>query len=117
MNKPLTPDEIRAQHDNAISALSVKKDRPVFDDPFDKDRPRGGARWLDDEMDDLKEMVTLQYSLETVAGILRRSKPATLKRIMTHKLSVKALAYMPEAKRYMDEVKRFSGRCYYRKKK
>jgi len=77
-------------------------------DTYKKLRPRSGARWFDEEMQDLKEMVEQQYQLSNIADCLQRTQNATLCRIMKNGMAKGAIEYMPEAKEYDEAVRQYS---------
>jgi len=75
---------------------------------YKKFRPRTGARWFDDEMRDLENMVKESYSLSVIADCLQRTENATLSRIMKNGMAKDAIKYMPEAKEYDKAVRMYS---------
>ena len=77
---------------------------------FIRRRPRCGARWTEDEMADLKAMLTLQTSLSDIAYVFYRSENAIVIRIAQNKLSYLA-RHISEVDKYWQTVQKFAEKA------
>jgi len=74
---------------------------------FIKIRPRVGARWSAEEMDDLRDMLDAKLSLEDLSCLLGRTPKSVIRRIAQNRLNRQG-EYLPELRRYHELAQKFA---------
>jgi len=78
-----------------------------------KRRPRNGATWKDEEIEDMILMVKSKVSLQDIAKEFFRSESAVLHRIMTNRTLYNSdKMYIPEAEKWINSHNFFSDKSY-----